>query len=238
MDVTSITHIAGLIGEARRIKMLAVLLDGHAHSASALGMAAEVTPQTASSHLSKLLAGGLITVEACGRQRLFRLKNADVAKAIEALGAIAHNPAISSVPEIRFARSCYDHLAGMLAIALRNQLVRTQALRRERGAFTVTPKGNGFFRTLEIDVHPLHALRRSFAHGCLDWTEREHHIGGAVGASLLSRLIEMKWLARMKGTRALRVTHAGERGFQDVFNIRCPALRAQPRSLYELATPA
>ncbi len=211
--------------------MLALLLEGNAHSASALGMAADVSAQTASSHLSKLLAGGLITVESSGRQRLFRLKNADVAKAIEALGAIARTPAISSVPEMRFARSCYDHLAGVLAIALRDQLVETQVLRRLRGAFIVTPKGKHFLRDLLIDADTLRGLRRSFAQGCLDWTEREHHIVGAVGASLLSRLIEMKWLARIHDTRALRVTHDGEYGFQDVFKICCAALRVQLRSL-------
>src|SRR6202051_1617023 len=111
MNANSLTRIAGLIGEAGRIQMLTALLDGNGHSASELAMAAAVSPQTASSHLSKLLAGGLVVFERSGRQRLFRLKNADVAVAIEALGALSQNSGTSTMPEIRFARTCYDHLA-------------------------------------------------------------------------------------------------------------------------------
>lgn len=224
MDVTSITTIAGLIGEAGRIQMLTSLLDGHSHSASELAMAAGVSPQTASAHLSKLLSGGLIVSERTGRQRLFRLKNADVAVAIEALGALAHNSPASSLPGIRFARTCYDHLAGVLAIALRNELLKRGALWHCKGAFTITPAGKQLLRTLDIDTDSLYGLRRSFAHKCLDWTERHHHVGGAVGAALLARFLQMNWLARMRETRAVRVTHAGERGFEHVFGIRCATL--------------
>src|SRR5438309_11433390 len=118
MNATSITRIAGLMGEAGRIQMLTTLLDGNGHSASELAMAATVSPQTASSHLSKLLSGGLVVSERSGRQRLFRLKNTDVAMAIEALGALAKESGTLAIPEIRFARTCYDHLAGVLAVAV------------------------------------------------------------------------------------------------------------------------
>src|ERR1700691_3340103 len=107
MEATSITRVAGLIGEAGRIQMLTALLDGNGHSASELAMADAASPQTASSHLSKLLAGGLVVSERSGRQRLFRLKNADVAVAIEALGALAQERRSSAMPELRFARTCY-----------------------------------------------------------------------------------------------------------------------------------
>src|SRR5438552_860541 len=109
MNATSITRIAALIGEAGRIQMLATLLDGNRHSASELAMAATVSPQTASSHLSKLLSGGLVVSERSGRQRLFRLKNTDVAMAIEALGALAQHSESPAIPELRFARTCYEH---------------------------------------------------------------------------------------------------------------------------------
>ena len=171
-------------------------------------MAAAVSPQTASSHLSQLLTGGLVASESKGRQRLFHLKNRDVVIAIEALGALAHVSPASVMPEMRFARSCYDHLAGVLAIALRNELLRRGALRHHNDALTVTPVGNRFLQTLDIDVGLLRGLRRSFAYKCLDWAERHHHVGGAVGAALLSRFLEMDWLARVHGTRAVRVTHA------------------------------
>ncbi len=229
MNAHSIVRIASLIGEAGRIRMLTILLDGDAHSASELATAADVSPQTASSHLSKLRSGGLITSQRSGRQRLFRLKNRDVAAAIEALGALAHDPATPALPEIRFARTCYDHLAGVLAIAVRNELLRQGAFLRRDDAFHVTAKGKRFLRTLDLDFDALSKLRRSFAHPCLDWTERHHHIGGAVGAALLSCFMQRNWLARVRGTRAVRVTHAGERGFEKAFGIRCAALRIVPR---------
>jgi len=228
MGVISITRIAGLIGEAGRIQMLMVLLDGNSHSASELAMAAAVSPQTATSHLSKLRLGGLVVSERSGRQQLFRLKNADVAVAIEALGALARNSETHAIPEMRFARTCYDHLAGVLAIALQKELLRRGALRPWKNGFLVTPAGSQLLLTLEIDTDSLSALRRSFAHQCLDWTERHYHIGGAVGAALLSRFIETKWLARMRHTRAVRLTHAGERGFEHIFGIRCATLRTRP----------
>ena len=227
MNVTSIQQIAALIGEPGRIRMLATLLDGNRHSASELAMAADVSSQTASSHLSKLLDGGLIACEREGRQRLFRLKNADVATAVEALGALARNPANQPVPEIRFARTCYDHLAGVLAITLRNELLNQGIIRAHQDAFLVSRKGKQVLRGFEIEVEQLHALRRKFAPACLDWTERYHHVSGALGAALLSRFLEMNWLARVSRTRAVRVTHAGERGLEKAFGIRCAALRAE-----------
>jgi DNA-binding transcriptional ArsR family regulator len=228
MDVSSITRIAGLIGEPGRIQMLTALLDGNGHSASELATAAAASPQTASSHLSKLLSGGLVVFERCGRQRLFRLKNADVAVAIEALGALAQHSNASAMPEMRFARTCYDHLAGVLAIALRNELLRRGALRQRKDSFMLTQAGKHLLHTLDIDTDSLRAQRRSFAYKCLDWTERHHHIGGAVGAALLSRFFDMRWLVPIRDTRAVRLTHVGERAFEHVFRIRCAALRARP----------
>jgi DNA-binding transcriptional ArsR family regulator len=225
MDVSSIPRIAGLIGESGRIRMLTALLDGCAHSGTELAIAAGLSPQSASAHLSKLLAGGLVVSERSGRRRLFRLKNADVAAAIEALGALADDSRLPAVPEMRFARTCYDHLAGVLAIALRDQLLRNGALRLQGSAFAVTPAGKRFLSTLDIDAESLRGLRRSFAHECLDWTERHHHIGGSLGAALLDCFIELKWLTRMRETRAIRLTHAGERGIERVFSIRCAGLR-------------
>jgi DNA-binding transcriptional ArsR family regulator len=226
MDVTSITRIAGLVGEAGRIQMLTALLDGNGHTASELAMAASVSPQTASSHLSKLLSGGLVVAERTGRQRVFRLRNADVAAAVEALGALARDSRTSAMPEMRFARTCYDHLAGVLAIALRDELLRRDALHQREDTFVVTEKGVQLLQALDIDADSLRAQRRAFAHNCLDWTERHHHIGGAVGAALLSRFIEMKWIARMRNTRAVRLTHTGERGFRACSqNPKCCASR-------------
>lgn len=230
MDVTSLTRTAGLIGEPGRIQMLITLLDGNSHSASELATAADVSAQAASVHLSKLLAGGLIASEHSGRQRLFRLKNADVAAAIEALGALAPDSAALAMPEIRFARTCYDHLAGVLAIALRDQLLSSGSLKHGKKDFAVTRSGELLLRSLDIEADSLHALRRSFAHKCLDWTERHHHIGGALGAALLSRFLERKWLARIRDTRAVRLTHEGNYEFERRFGIHFAELRVRPPS--------
>ncbi len=220
-DTSTIARIARLIGEVGRMQMLIALLDGNAHSASELAIAAEVSNQTASSHLAKLLAGGLIAAERSGRQRLFRIKNADVAAAVEAIGALANtDPHFAPMPEIRFARSCYDHLAGVLAIDVRDGLLKQGAIRRQPNGFVVTPSGEEILRTLEIDTALLHRQRRSFAYACLDWTERSHHLGGSLGAALLSRFLDMKWVARRPGTRALRLSHTGHLGFEKVFGIR------------------
>jgi DNA-binding transcriptional ArsR family regulator len=228
MNASSVARIADLIGEAGRIQMLTTLLDGNSHSASELAMAADVSAQAASVHLSKLLNGGLIACTHSGRQRLFRLKNADVAAAIEALGALAPDAGASAMPDIRFARSCYDHLAGVLSIALRNQLLKLGALRHQENAFAVTRSGQQLLVTLDIDLDSLHALRRKFANKCLDWTERHHHIGGALGAALLSRFLERRWLARIRNTRAVRLTHEGEYEFERRFDIHHGELRALP----------
>jgi DNA-binding transcriptional ArsR family regulator len=226
MNAASITQIAGLIGEAGRIQMLSALLDGRSYSASELAMVARASAQTASSHLAKLQSGGLVISEKHGRQRLFRLKNADVAAAIEALGALAHGNNPPPMPELRFARTCYDHLAGVLAIAVRDELLKKEVFRQRLDTFVITSEGERFLRKLDINAGNLRGLRRSLARKCLDWTERHHHIGGSVGAALLSHFLEAKWLARVRGTRAVRVTYEGERGFERILGIRCGHLRS------------
>ena len=228
MNADPVAQISQLIGEPGRFRMLIALLNAHGCSASELAMAAGVSPQTASSHLSKLLSGDLVVCEQSGRQRVFHLKNRDVAAAVEALGALAHGQKDSSVPEIRFARTCYDHLAGMLAIALRDELIRTGVLRQREKGFEVTDRGQHRLNELSIDVEALRRMRRGFGNRCLDWTERHPHVGGALGAAILTRFLELRWIARVRGTRAVRVTHTGERGFEGMFEIRCAKLRAQP----------
>jgi DNA-binding transcriptional ArsR family regulator len=223
MKTTSIESIAGLIGEPGRIQMLMTLLDGQSHSAGELAIAANVSAQTTSAHLAKLMAGGLIAVQRKGRQRLFRFKSPEVAVAIEALGALVLKPA-NVLPELCLARSCYDHLAGALAIALRNQMTRQEFLFDNSRQFVLTRNGEHFLRKIGIDVAPLRKLRRAFACKCMDWTERNHHIGGALGAAMLSHFLEAKWLARIRGTRAVRITHEGQQAFERVFTIRCAGL--------------
>jgi DNA-binding transcriptional ArsR family regulator len=230
MKTLSITHVANLFGDGARIQMLAALLDGNSHSASELALAAQVSPQTASSHLSKLTIGRLIITEPKGRQRFFRLRNPEVAAAVESVCALADTSLGAPVPALRFARTCYDHMGGVLAITLRDQLLRKGVLKQEANAFILTHAGERFLHSLHIDVQSLRSQRRSFSRKCLDWTERHHHIGGAVGAALLSRWVGLKWVARMKDTRAIRVTLEGELGFERLLGIRCAEIRSRAAS--------
>lgn len=224
MDSASIVRVAGLIGEAGRIRMLTALLDGRQHSASDLSLSAGVSAQTASAHLAKLVNGELLLCERRGRQRLFRLKSADVAAAIEALAALAP-AAPAAISEFRYARTCYDHLAGVLSIAVRDALLRKKMFRVDGAEFDLTSQGEKFLSDLGIEVRSLRRLRRAFVRSCLDVTERHHHIGGAAGAALLSRFFELRWLAPTRTGRAVRITGEGERQFERVFGIRCAALR-------------
>jgi DNA-binding transcriptional ArsR family regulator len=226
MKATSIENIAGLIGEAGRIQMLMTLLDGQSHSAGELAVAANASAQVTSAHLAKLMAGGLIAVQSKGRQRLFRLKSPEVAVAVEALGALVPKPA-NAVPELCLARTCYDHLAGALAIALRNRMTQQEFLFDNGRQFVLSRSGERFLGAMDIGVAPLRKLRRAFACRCMDWTERNHHIGGALGAAMLSHFLEAKWLARMRNTRAVRITIEGEQMLERVFQIRWAALRSQ-----------
>ena len=230
MKVNSIENIATLIGEAGRIQMLTALLDGKSHSAGDLALAAGASAQTTSSHLAKLVAGGLIVVENKGRQRLFRFKSPEVAVAVEALGALVPRPKTRATPELCIARTCYDHLAGALAIALRDQMLQKKLLHQEGNEFLLPYNGECFLRTVGIDVSPLRGLRRSFARKCMVWTERHHHIGGAVGAAILTGFLEKKWIARIRDTRAVRITYDGQQVLERVFMIRCAALKLQADS--------
>lgn len=229
MNAVSIKRVAGLLGDAGRVRMLLALLDGKTHSASDLAIVADVSPQTASSHLSKLINGNFVVAERNGRQRLFRISNESIAGAVEAIGTLVDHGSAPLMPDIRLARICYDHLAGAIAIALRNELQASRAITAGRKEFELTPYGEKLLRRFRVDAVELRGLRRSFARNCLDWTEREHHIGGALGAALLTQFLDMKWLVRKDTTRALRLTHAGERGFEQAFGIKCAALNAKSR---------
>jgi DNA-binding transcriptional ArsR family regulator len=208
-------RIAALVGDPVRAAMLSALLDGRQLAASELAFRSGSSAQAASAHLSKLRNGGLVAVSAAGRQRLFRLASADVAHAIEALQAIAPPVRIRALEQdvtmrrLRDARSCYDHLAGRLGVAVTDSLVTRRSLQSVDGSFDLTARGESFFRELAIDVASVREQRRSFARACMDWTERRPHLAGALGAALLERLLQARWLERNARDRSLRVTPQG-----------------------------
>jgi DNA-binding transcriptional ArsR family regulator len=212
-----ISTVAALIGDPTRAQMLWALMGGLALPAGELAMSANVAPQTASAHLSKLLEGKLLRAEVQGRHRYYRLASPEIGAVIEALANVAPRTTAYARPEtdktnpLRFARTCYNHFAGTLAVQINEAL-------QERGFLIPSPskqhrvsdKGRVWFEELGIDVATMQSGRSSFARQCLDWTERRHHLAGTLGAALLQRFFELKWVARIDKTRALRVTHKGQ----------------------------
>lgn len=220
----SLASLGELIGDPARASMLMALMDGRTLPAGELAMTAEVSAQSASGHLSKLIDGGLLSVENSGRHRYYRLADAEVGHALEALGAIAGAPGTTLVSrdmtQLRAARSCYDHLAGCTAVELTRVLEGQQVIvpSGERD-YELGSRGRTWFAELGVDTDGVRRSRRVFARRCLDWTERRYHVAGALGAALFSQLLALRWLARMPKTRALRITQAGREAFHKRFGI-------------------
>jgi DNA-binding transcriptional ArsR family regulator len=219
----AIADVGALVGEPTRAAMLLALIDGRALPAGELARAAGLSAAATSLHLAKLTQGGLLVAHKEGRHRYYRLANVDVAHALEALGVIAtaSPPARALSPEraaLRAARTCYDHLAGVLAVALVDKMQREGVVRPEgERHLAITPRGADWLAdTLQIDVDALAAGRRPLARGCLDWTERRPHVAGALGAAILDRLLAMRWAARIEGSRALRITTRGRVAFAEL----------------------
>ncbi len=229
---------AQLIGDEARAAMLLALGSGRPLSASQLAAAARVRPQTASSHLTKLVAGGLLRAECSGRFRYYRIAGPDVSAAIEALGAIAPMKPARALDEsakaegLRFARTCYDHLAGKLGVALFAALVDRKALcevdvgdraqkkrRSALGAVTLGPKAKHVFGPLGIDLDELQTLHRQFAPACLDWTETEPHLGGSLGAALCDAFFQNEWCRHRPRERTVIVTARGHQALRDQFGL-------------------
>jgi DNA-binding transcriptional ArsR family regulator len=220
-----VASVAALIGEPARAAMLCALLDGGERPAGELALLGTVAPNAASAHLAKLVAGGLIVARTEGRQRLFCLTGPNVARAVEALLAIAPPPKIVALSQsriagdLRAARSRYDHLAGHLGVAVTEALVARGALVPDAQAYRLTGRGTDFFTSLDVDLESLHGTRRHFARQCLDWSERRPHLAGALGSALRSVFLQRSWVARKTGGRVLRVTPAGREWLSATLSI-------------------
>jgi DNA-binding transcriptional ArsR family regulator len=220
----AVSRIAAAIGEPARARILYCLLDGHARTSTELALVAEVSPSTASVHLTHLRERGLVRVLAQGKHRYYSLEGEHTAAALEALMVVAVGPDnrfVSNTPQrLRAARTCYDHMAGTIAVALHDRfeqlgwLTTTPAL-----AYDVTPDGARALATLGINIEATRALRRRFAYGCVDWSERKPHIAGALGAALLTVALKRKWLTQDLDSRALRLTRNGERELRKQFGV-------------------
>lgn len=221
-----VSRILAVIAEPSRAAMLASLLGATMLPAGELARCAGVTAQTASGHLLRLLEAGIVAVEVQGRHRYYRLASEQAATAVEALLALAPPPRVRSLREsellhrLRKARTCYDHLAGELGVALEEALRGSGAIIRRDRDYTLTAAGEGMLAAINIDGETLRCSRRVLARACLDWSERRHHVAGALGAALLSSMIELGWLRRVPGGRALQVTPTGRDGLLTVFGVR------------------
>lgn len=219
-----LAQLAGAIAEPARARMLCSLLDGHARTATELATLAEVGASTASAHLSRLREDGLLSMLAQGKHRYYRLASTEVGQALEALlvvAGVAATPFTPTTPDrLRHARTCYDHMAGSVAVTLHDQLRAQGWLLDDGGDYRLSEAGAAGMAALGIDVPQLQRQRRRFACACLDWSERRAHLGGALGAALLQLALRQRWAERELDSRALRLTPAGERRLLAAFGGR------------------
>ncbi len=214
-----VSRIAAAIGEPARVRILYCLLDGHARTSTELAVVADVSPSTTSAHLNRLKMERLIKVFAQGKHRYYSLEGPNVASALETLSVIAGGSRDKFLPNtpsrLRNGRTCYDHMAGTVGVLLHNRFKTLGWLSVDSSgsanAYDLTLEGTKAFEALGLDLAATRTLRRRFAYACLDWSERQPHIGGALGAALLKTALKRKWVVQDLDSRALSVTGFGRR---------------------------
>jgi DNA-binding transcriptional ArsR family regulator len=220
-DITRMASVGALLGDPSRANILAALMDGRALTAKELAFAAHVSPQTASGHLGRLTEANLLAVEKQGRHRYFRLASPLVGRMLESVMAVAGPDPVRTTnwrggAALRTARTCYDHLAGRLGVALADSLTASGHVALSADGGEVTERGHAFLH--DFGVEPLPG-KRVFCRPCLDWSERRPHIAGRLGAALAIRCLDLGWIARQRDSRALTITPTGEHGFAEQFGI-------------------
>jgi DNA-binding transcriptional ArsR family regulator len=221
VTVNGLSEIGALMGDPARAAMLQLLMDGRAHTASDLALTAGVTAQTASGHLSRMVEAELLAAKAQGRNRFYRLASPEVAHAIESLMALAGKrapPASKTAawrrdPDLRFCRTCYDHLAGQVGMAVTDALTKGGHL-EPKGThdWKLTGTGELFCNRIGVDLAEAHSQgSRHFARQCLDWSERRPHISGALGAAIADTFFKRGWAERLRRGRTVRLTDQGRR---------------------------
>ena len=220
---------ANLLGDPGRAAILLRLMGGIALPAGELAATANVAPQTASEHLAKLVRGRLLSVERQGRHRYYRLASAEVADAVEALLVLTARPQVrdasASVPRacvgsLQYARRCYGHLAGWLGVQIADRLEERDLLRENNAkSYTLTLAGRKWFEGVGVHTPSFTIARKKLARRCLDWTERRHHLAGALGCAMYKRFQELGWVAPVRDTRLLRVTLEGQARLWELLRI-------------------
>jgi DNA-binding transcriptional ArsR family regulator len=219
-NTTRMASVAALLGDPARANILTALMDGRALTAKELAFAAHVSPQTASGHLARLTDASLLAAEKQGRHRYFRLASPLVGQMLESVMAVA-GPELRLTTwrggeALRTARTCYDHLAGRLGVALADSLSEAGHVTLSHDGGEVTDSGRDFLR--DFGAEPV-AGKRVFCRPCLDWSERRAHFAGRLGAALASRCLELGWIERQRDSRAVNITPAGTDGFARSFGI-------------------
>jgi DNA-binding transcriptional ArsR family regulator len=222
----NLVEVAALVGDTARATMLAALMGGQALTAGELAYLARIAPSTASGHLGKLAAARLVVVTAKRRFRYYRLASPRVAQMLESIKAVAaidvpprHQPRSAQADALRFARTCYDHLAGRLGVAIADALVaRGHVVLADDGG-EVTASGESFLTRFGVELSPGVRTRRIYCRPCLDWSERRYHVAGQVGAEICRCCLELGWISRIRDSRALRLTPNGRAGLRDSFGV-------------------
>ncbi len=224
-DGPDIARIGSLIGDPARANILSALLSGKALTATELAAEAGITGPTASSHLKKLMEGGLLSQAKQGRHRYFTLAGPEVGAVLEALMGLAARKGHLRTrtgpkdPQMRAARVCYDHLAGDMAVRIYDSLQRRGflAASSDSGGLTLTGEGTSFVSGIGIDLGALTASRRPLCRACLDWSERRNHLAGSLGAALLTRFQDNDWLRREADSRIVHISPKGEAELKTLF---------------------
>lgn len=226
----NMVEVAALVGDTARATMLAALMGGEALTSGELAGLAHVSRATASGHLGKLTRARLLTVTRKRRNSYYRIASPLVAKMLESIKAVAaletparHQPRSAQDDALRFARTCYDHLAGRLGVAIADALARRRLVVLNDEGGELTTAGRRFLTEFGAVLTPAAAGQRIFCRPCLDWSERRYHIAGHIGAEICRVCVERGWVLRQRGSRALRVTPAGHRGLREIFGVQ-PAL--------------
>jgi len=226
-DGPDIARIGALIGDPARANILSALLSGKALTATELATEAGITGQTASSHLKKLMEGGLLAQAKQGRHRYFTLAGPEVGSVLEAIMGLAARKGHLRTrtgprdPAMRAARVCYDHLAGDMAVRIFDSLQARGMLAAsaEEGGLALTAKGTSFMTEIGIDLETLNASRRPLCRACLDWSERRNHLAGSLGAALLTRFQELNFLRREDGSRVVHISPKGTAAMKEMFPV-------------------
>jgi DNA-binding transcriptional ArsR family regulator len=228
-DTPQIPRIASLLADPARASMLWSLIDGTTRPAGELAYAANISPQSASAHLAKLVEGGLLAMEVQGRHRYFRIASADVAGAVEALASLSVSStsrALRAVPSaavpVQFlhARTCYGHLAGEMAVKILEAMLRARWLIAEGRDFVVSALGRTKLTAMGIDLTAVRQPRRVFARACVDLTQRRAHLGGALGEALLKLYVAHGWIQRHRRSRIVSITPEGHENFRRLYGVR------------------